>query len=110
MLSAAAYARVFARARRSRDRCFTVLCRSNDKNIARLGLAISKKHCRAATQRNRLKRIARESFRCNQELLKGLDVVVINQPAARSRSNRDIFDSLHGHWERCATAREQAAE
>lgn len=110
MLSAAAFARVFAGAKRSRDKCFTVLCRSNEKNVARLGLAISKKNCRAATQRNRLKRIARESFRGNQELLKGLDVVVINQPAARSRSNREIFDSLHGHWEQCARAREQVAK
>ena len=110
MLDGAAFARVFAKARRSRDQCFTVLCRDNDVEIARLGLAISKKNCRAATGRNRLKRIVRESFRSNQALLKGLDVVVINQPAARNRSNRQIFDSLHGHWQQCAKAREQDAK
>ena len=101
---------MFGKAQRSRDNCFTVLCRDNDKGIARLGLAISKKNCRAATGRNRLKRLTRESFRCNQELLKGLDVVVINQPGARNSSNRQIFDSLHGHWQRCANARDQGAK
>ncbi|MEM7279467.1 MAG: ribonuclease P protein component [Pseudomonadota bacterium] len=90
---------------RSRDKCFTVLCRRNEVGIARLGLAISKKNCRAATGRNRLKRIVRESFRCNQELLAGLDVVVINQSAARNSSNRQIFDSLHGHWQQCSKAK-----
>ena len=41
----------------------------------------------------------------NQAELSGLDVVVINQPAARNSNNRQIFDSLHGHWQQCAKAR-----
>jgi len=81
-----------------------VLCRRNEVGIARLGLAISKKNCRAATGRNRLKRIVRESFRCNQAQLEGLDVVVINQGEARNSSNQQIFDSLHGHWQQCTRA------
>ena len=70
-------------------------------NIARLGLAISKKNCRQATGRNRIKRIVRESFRQHQAELAGLDVVVINQPASRSAANPELFGSLAGHWERC---------
>jgi ribonuclease P protein component len=104
-LSAAAYSRVFKKATRSRDKWFTVLCRDNTGGAARLGLAISKKNCRAATGRNRLKRIVREAFRLNQAELEGLDVIVINQPAARNGNNRQIFDSLHGHWQQCAKAR-----
>jgi len=109
LLDAAAFGRVFKKANRSRDKLFTVLCRENDAEIARLGLAISKKNCRAATARNRIKRIIRESFRQHQAILSGLDVVVINQPAARNSNNRQIFDSLHGHWQRCASARDAAA-
>jgi ribonuclease P protein component len=81
-----------------------VLCRANDGGVARLGLAISKKNCRAAKDRNRLKRLVRESFRHNQAALAGLDVVVINQPAARNSKNRQIFDSLDGHWQQCMQA------
>ncbi|MFV2035764.1 MAG: ribonuclease P protein component [Halocynthiibacter sp.] len=104
LLNAAAYGRVFKKAARSRDKWFTVLCRANAGGVARLGLAISKKNCRAANDRNRLKRLIRESFRLNQAALAGLDVVVINQPAARNSSNRQIFDSLDGHWQQCMQA------
>jgi ribonuclease P protein component len=93
---------VFEKAGRSRDKLFTVLYRRNDRNVPRLGLAISKKHCRPATQRNRIKRIIRESFRQHQAALAGLDIVVINQPAARTASNRQIFDSLEVHWRQCS--------
>ena len=79
MLDAAAFGRVFKKANRSRDKLFTVLCRDNDAEIARLGLAISKKNCRAATARNRIKRIIRESFREHQAILSGLDVVRMNK-------------------------------
>ena len=82
-----------------------MLCRANEGGAARLGLAISKKNCRAATGRNRLKRIVREAFRLNQAELAGLDIVVINQPSARNGNNRQIFDSLHSHWQQCIKVR-----
>ncbi|MCH8865293.1 MAG: ribonuclease P protein component [Proteobacteria bacterium] len=99
-MDAAAFGRVFKKATRSRDRWFTVLCIDNKTETARLGLAISKKHCRAATSRNKIKRIVRESFRQHQAALAGLDIVVINQAAASMGSNRQLFDSLAGHWQR----------
>lgn len=89
---------------RSRDKWFTVLSRANGGSAARLGLAISKKHCRRATTRNTIKRITRESFRNNQAALAGLDLVVINQPAAAAASRQQLFDSLARHWQRCAAA------
>jgi ribonuclease P protein component len=101
LLDAAAFTRVFKKATRSRDKWFTVLYRENEMDRARLGLAVSKKHCRQATGRNRIKRIVRESFRQHQEKLVGLDVVVINQPAARAATNQQLFDSMLGHWRRC---------
>jgi len=84
---------------------FTVLYKKNTEQDARLGLAISRKHCRGAVGRNRLKRLVRESFRMNRAALKGLDVVVMNQPAATRASNKALFDSLNEHWQRCRSAR-----
>ncbi len=81
-----------------------MLCRRNKQSIARLGLAISKKHCRKATGRNRIKRIIRESFRQQQALLAGLDVVVMNRPVATVATSREISDSLDKHWQRCSNA------
>jgi ribonuclease P protein component len=106
LLSAAAVSRVFKKATRSRDKWFTVLYRANEKDVARLGLAISKKNCRYATGRNRIKRVVRESFRRHQASLSGLDMVVMNQPAAGAAGNQQLFDSMAGHWRRCQQARD----
>jgi ribonuclease P protein component len=83
---------------------FTVLYKKNDEQEARLGLAISKKNCRGAVGRNRLKRLVRESFRLHQQDLEGLDVVVMNQPSATRASNKALFDSLNEHWQNCRSA------
>jgi ribonuclease P protein component len=102
LLNAVAFGRVFEKAKRSRDKWFTVLYRENGGQQARLGLAISKKHCRKATSRNTIKRIVRESFRQHQAELQGLDLVVINQLAAATATRRQLFDSLAAHWRRCS--------
>lgn len=83
---------------------FTVLYKENGEHEARLGLAVSKKNCRLAVGRNRLKRVIRESFRQHRETLQGFDVVVLNQPAAMRANNKALFDSLHQHWQRCRSA------
>lgn len=95
---------MFKKATRSRDKLFTVLARDNKSAVARLGLAISKKHCRKATARNRIKRMIRESFRQHQAQLVGLDIVVINQPAAVLADNSAMNESLERHWQRSKTA------
>ena len=107
LLDAGAYSRVFDKATRSRDNWFTVLCRRNDLEIARLGLAISKKNCRKAAARNRIKRVVRESFRQHLKDLAGLDIVVMNKRSTHDAPNADLFDSLSGHWKRCAKAAPQ---
>lgn len=80
---------------------FTILYRPNGTQEPRLGLAIGKKNCRLATQRNRLKRVIRESFRHHRDSLGGIDIVVMNQAAAAGRTNRQLFDSLDKHWRQC---------
>ena len=104
MLDADSYQRVFKKAHRSRDKLFTVLSRENRRKGARLGLAISKKNCRLAVQRNRLKRVVRESFRAHKDTLGGFDFVVMCQVAASRASNKKLFDSLAEHWQRSQIA------
>lgn len=98
MPDSGAFSSVFRNADKSRDAFFTVLSKANGTDVARLGLAMSKKQCRQATGRNRLKRIVRESFRLHQATLAGRDVVVIGQQAASRADNRTLFESLERHW------------
>ena len=106
----AAFGRVFSKARRSRDRLFTVLYRANDAGGARLGMAIAKKNCPKAVARNRLKRIIRESFRQHQPTLGGLDFVVMNKPGAEKMNNNELFKSLALHWQHCQGSGQQGQE
>lgn len=78
----------------------TLLARENHLNHARLGLAISKKQLPRAVDRNRLKRLVRESFR--QQQLAGLDIVVMVRTAVLTLSNASIFERLDKHWQRLA--------
>jgi ribonuclease P protein component len=83
---------------RSSDALFTVLARVRGAGVARLGLSISSRVIPTAVGRNRVKRLARESFRHQQHLFSGLDVVVNARPAARLADNRSIVESLQQHW------------
>ncbi|MFO1429378.1 MAG: ribonuclease P protein component [Candidatus Competibacteraceae bacterium] len=91
---------VFAQPIKSGDPYFTVLARPNTLGFPRLGLAISRKSAPAAVVRNRIKRIIRESFRHHQQLLGGLDLVVIGQPKVGMQANEVLFTSLQKHWSR----------
>ncbi|WP_221774916.1 ribonuclease P protein component, partial [Citrobacter braakii] len=54
-----------------------ILARENGLDHPRLGLVIGKKSVKLAVQRNRLKRLMRDSFRLNQKMLAGLDIVIV---------------------------------
>ncbi len=97
-----AFAGVFAQPVRSSDRYFTVLARPNALGYPRLGLAISRKVAKAAVARNRIKRIARDSFRHHQPQLGSLDYVVMGRAGVAEQDNPLLFAALHRHWQRLA--------
>lgn len=100
---------MFDHARRSADPYFTVLAGPVRPGQARLGLAISKKQARRAVDRNRLKRVVRETFRQHRARLPGTDIVVLARAAAVGVPRRRLTDSLEQHFtrlgERVAPAR-----
>lgn len=94
------YRKVYAHARRSGDRIFTVAWAPGEAGCARLGLAISRKCARSAVARQRIKRIVRESFRHVRASLPSVDIVVSCRPGSALQPNQDLRESLQRHWSR----------
>ncbi len=92
------FGRVFAHPTRSSDRYFTMLSRPNKGSTARLGLTVSRRVAKHAVTRNRLKRLAREVFRRQQDLPL-LDFVILANKAAPAAENTVLRDSLQRHFD-----------
>lgn len=74
----------------------------NGGSLPRLGLIISKKSIRRAVDRNRVKRLVRESFRLCQTRLSGLDVVIMSRAGLGELPNPKLRAVLDKHWDALA--------
>ena len=92
------YQFVFKSASKASDNFFLILSRKNTTGEARLGLAVAKKHARLAVQRNRIKRLIRESFRKQKSAMPAVDIVVMIRPAAVKANNQQLVTSLKNLW------------
>lgn len=92
------FSRVFRQAKRAGGGGLTILTVENSVGYPRLGLAIAKKHLKFAHQRNRLKRIIRESFSKHNGDFANIDIVVLTRPDVKKRESVQIWAALEQHW------------
>ena len=64
---------------------------------SRLGLIIAKKNISTAVQRNRVKRVARETFR-QKEFSVVMDIVLLARTGANRLSNEQLTQALNTAW------------
>ncbi|MEP4855427.1 MAG: ribonuclease P protein component [Lentilitoribacter sp.] len=100
LLTATDYRSVFNGASfRVSRRQILILANENPSGKTRIGLVIAKKHVRLAVQRNRLKRLTRESFRHHQQLLNGLDIVMLARGGLDKLDNDAVTNMLEQLWQ-----------
>ena len=75
------------------------LATANGKPFPRLGLVVAKKNAKLAVQRNRIKRVARESFRLQQHQLGGIDTIVLARRGLDQLDNSDMLQLFTDLWQ-----------
>jgi ribonuclease P protein component len=96
LLTSADFQRVFDNPLKSADSFFTVLSKKRlEGTYSRLGLAIAKKQLRRAVDRNRIKRLIRETFRQEPSLEEQpIDFIVMTRHSVRAKTNAELQQSL----------------
>jgi len=73
-----------------------------------MGLAISKRVSKRAVDRNRIKRLVRESFRRHRLELPPIDLMVMAREQAVNLPGPELLDELHLLWKKLRSVRLEA--
>lgn len=79
---------------------FLFLAKPSELLNSRLGIVVAKKKVRRAHERNRVKRLARESFRLHQQQLAVLDIVVMPKMGIETVPNAELHQQLQFAWQK----------
>lgn len=101
LLTKQAYSYVFEEAKKVSSREFTLLFRANNLGHARLGLIIAKKAINKSHDRNRVKRLVRESFR--RQSLPAVDIIVMGKAGIQQLENAHVLTILSNLWNKLST-------
>jgi ribonuclease P protein component len=102
LLDKAQFDAVFAARRRQHSPLFLLHVAPAAQAHARLGLAIAKRAVPHASERNRIKRVAREAFRHARASLPPLDLVLVAKRDAVEQPTRALRSDLDGLFARVA--------
>jgi ribonuclease P protein component len=83
---------------RSSHSQFLLLSKPNGLTQARIGLVVPKKAVKLAVDRNRIKRIVRDSFRHQKDKLQGLDIIFLAKAGLQKLAKPDFHQQLNGQW------------
>ena len=80
---------------------FLFLAKLTEQPNSRLGIVVAKKKVRRAHERNRIKRLARESFRLHQAQFNAdIDIVVMPKVGIEAISNQELHQQLDFAWQK----------
>ncbi|MDK1023427.1 MAG: ribonuclease P protein component [Gammaproteobacteria bacterium] len=82
-----------------------LLARQNQMDRPRIGLILSKRVIPLAVQRNRVKRLLRESFRRHQQDVAGLDIIILARRGLGDLDNKVILNDATVLWKKLVAQR-----
>ncbi|MBL0162361.1 MAG: ribonuclease P protein component [Xanthomonadales bacterium] len=103
LLKAGDFAALRGKSRRISARHFLAEYSPNDQANSRLGQAVSRRVSKRAVDRNRIKRLVRESYRHVRSELACVDILLIARSSAVTTSATELREDLAGLWRKLAT-------
>lgn len=100
LLKPADFKAVFESGKRHSEKHLTAVVATGLAPHPRLGLAIAKKSVAQAVDRNRIKRLVRESFREHQAQMQAADTVILARNSAVTASAAELRANLLRIWTR----------
>ncbi len=85
-----------------------VIFAENTFGYPRLGVSIAKKNVSSAVARNRIKRLARETFRVRQHQLGTKDLVIVGYKGIDQLQPKEQYESFNALWD-SLIARQQSS-
>lgn len=100
LLTASDYKKVFLKPNKVSTPELLFLYTENNQQKSKLGLAVAKKQIPLAVDRNRIKRLVRESFRVNSNNLNSIHVVVMVRKKILDINNAQLHQQLDKLWKK----------
>jgi ribonuclease P protein component len=98
LLTPAQFKSVFSNPIKASSAEITLLAIPNTEQHPRMGLTVAKRFVKRANQRNRIKRVIRDSFRLNQHDIPHLDIVVLVRNGVMEMENAEINKLIEKLW------------
>jgi ribonuclease P protein component len=98
LLTPAQFKSVFSNPIKASSAEITLLAIPNSEQHPRLGLTVAKRYVKRANQRNRIKRVIRDSFRLNQHNIPHLDIVVLVRNGVMEMENAELNKLIEKLW------------
>ncbi|MGL4748651.1 MAG: ribonuclease P protein component [Shewanella sp.] len=98
LLTPAQFKYVFSNPIKASSAEITLLAIPNSEQHPRLGLTVAKRYVKRANQRNRIKRVIRDSFRLNQHNIPHLDIVVLVRNGVMEMENAELNKLIEKLW------------
>jgi ribonuclease P protein component len=98
LLTPAQFKSVFSNPIKASSAEITLLAIPNTEQHPRMGLTVAKRYVKRANQRNRIKRVIRDSFRLNQHDIPHLDIVVLVRNGVMEMENAEINKLIEKLW------------
>jgi len=85
---------VFATGKKKHNQHFSIYYAKNNLTGPRIGVVVSKRCCRYAVGRNRIKRVLKEWFRLQKHQIAPVDLVIIARKSTKNMNNHDITSCI----------------